>query len=346
MAGALAARLALFLPVAIVVGAVLPAFGVWPAGAARAVVALAAAGLAYGCLGAIHRASPGRLAAVLAIEFGGAVALGVGAVAVVAQSGGVVALLGVATLVELAQCGAALTLWRLASPSDRLRWPTPQAARSILARAWPFAASGWVANAQTRIAPLMVGWLAGTGEVASFGVAVRLETAARRAPYAAFGAALPVFAGEATAGRSQQVRSRFERGLRWFAAVAAATLVAFARPIVRVTYGAAFAAAAWPLAIAGAGLVPALVNSSREVFLYATGREREALQWGTTALAVQAVACILLIPRFGASGAMAALAAGELAVWLPLGAAARGAACFRRAGSPRRYGAIACASSR
>lgn len=307
-------------------------------------MALAAAGLAYGCVGAIHRASPRRLAAILAIEFGGAVALGVGAVAVVARAGGVVDLLGVATLAELAQCGAALALWRLAAPRDRLRWPTLSTARSVLARAWPFAASGWVANAQTRIAPLMVGWLAGTGEVASFGVAARLETVARRAPYAAFGAALPVFAGEAAEGRSRQVRARFERGLRWFAVVAAAILVAVARPIVRVTYGAAFAAAAWPLAIAGVGLVPALVNSSREVYLYAMGREREALQWGTVALAVQAVGCVLLIPSFGGSGAMAALAAGELAVWLPLGAAARGADL---AAEPRRHeGAIACASSR
>jgi len=135
-----------------------------------------------------------------------------------------------------------------------------------------------------------------------------------------------VFAGEARSERLRQVRVRFERVLHGFALAAAVALVAGARPLVRVTYGPAFAAAVWPLAIAGLGLIPALVNSSREVFLYATGHEREALRWGAVALAVQTAGCALLIPAFGASGAMAALAAGEAAVWLPLRVAARDAA--------------------
>ena len=111
-----------------------------------------------------------------------------------------------------------------------------------------------------------------------------------------------------------------------------------------MTYGPAFAAAAWPLAVAGLGLVPALVNSSREVFLYATGREREALRWGAVALAVQTAGCALLIPAFGASGAMAALAAGEAAVWLPLRVAARGVPAAPGAGRSDGSAAVATSS--
>ena len=64
--------------------------------------------------------------------------------------------------------------------------------------------------------------------------------------------------------------------------------------------------------------MPSLVNSSRRVYLYAEGRERIALRWSVVALSIQAAACLVLVPRFGATGAMGALALGEAAVWLPL----------------------------
>ena len=60
------------------------------------------------------------------------------------------------------------------------------------------------------------------------------------------------------------------------------------------------------------------MNSGRKVSLYAAGRERDAVRWSAAALAIQVVACALLIPRFGAAGAALAMAAGELAVWWPL----------------------------
>ena len=66
------------------------------------------------------------------------------------------------------------------------------------------------------------------------------------------------------------------------------------------------------------GLWPFLVNSGRKVGLYASGRERDAVLWSAVALAIQVVACAILIPRYGAAGAAFAMAAGEIAVWWPL----------------------------
>ena len=346
---ALTARLALFLPVGLCLYAVAGAPGVG-LGAASAeatdlAVCLAAAGLAYGCLAAIHRASPRRLVAILAIETIGTGAQCAGAVLIVRRGGAVADLLRLATGVQVAQLVAAFVLWRLVAPRDRLARPSGASAWAHLRRAFPFALAGIVANARARMAPLLLGSLASAGEVASFGVAARLESTARRLPYATFGAALPVFAREAGGGEPDALRARFDPVLRWFAIAAAVGLIAGAAPIVRATYGAGFAAATWPLVWAAVGLVPSLVNHGRQVYLNATGHEHASLRWSAVAWTVQAVAGVTLIPRFGAVGAMCALLLGEVAIWLPLRAADEAAirATSRRAdrerGAPEPSGA-------
>jgi O-antigen/teichoic acid export membrane protein len=93
--------------------------------------------------------------------------------------------------------------------------------------------------------------------------------------------------------------------------------------ILRLTYGGSFASAAPALAWIGVGLVPSLVNNARKVYLYASGRERAAVQWTAVSLGVQALGSLALIPSFGASGAASAMAIGEAAVWWPLRAAVR-----------------------
>jgi O-antigen/teichoic acid export membrane protein len=203
-----------------------------------------------------------------------------------------------------------------------------------LRRAFPFALTGLVANAQVRLAPLVLGYLSTAGEVAAFGVASRLESSSRRIPSAAFGAALPVFSREVYAGNHRPSRTWFDRALRWFAVLAAAAFVLGARPIVRLTYGPAFAGAAWPLMWAGFGLLPWLINSSRKVFLYAAGLERIAVGWSAAALGIQTLACLALVPRLGAAGAMCALALGEAAIWLPLRIADRRAAAALPGATP------------
>ena len=145
-------------------------------------------------------------------------------------------------------------------------------------------------------------------------------------PQAALTAGMPVFAHELQHSRPQSVRPRFARMLRGFAAVAAAGLVLFATPIVRLTYGSAFADAASPLAWIGIGLLPWVANNGRKMHLYASGRERVALRWSAIALVIQTLGCVVLIPRLGAQGAAITLAIGEAIVWWPLRAEEMGPA--------------------
>jgi O-antigen/teichoic acid export membrane protein len=205
-----------------------------------------------------------------------------------------------------------------ARPRVAITWPAHGTLPGVVRRAVPFAAAGLVANAQLRVAPLMLGYLSGPAALAAYGVASRIGNVARLLPHAAFGGALPVFSHELRHGTCDGMRSRFDRVLLVFAGLAAVLIAAGAGPIVLFTYGDGFQGAVVPLMWTAAGLVPALMNSSRKVYLYAAGVERVAVQWSAAALVVQLLACAALIPSFGAAGAAAALTAGEALVWWPL----------------------------
>ena len=84
-----------------------------------------------------------------------------------------------------------------------------------------------------------------------------------------------------------------------------------------------FASAAPALAWIAVGLVPSLVNGARRVYLYASGRERTAVQWTAVSVGVQAIGSLALIPSFSAAGAACDMALGEAAVWWPLRMAVR-----------------------
>src|SRR5262249_51979681 len=78
-------------------------------------------------------------------------------------------------------------------------------------RGLPFALTGLVANAQTRLAPMALGYASSEAELASFGVAARLDRIARRLPYAGIRAALPVFSSETPERGSSPAREGFDR---------------------------------------------------------------------------------------------------------------------------------------
>jgi O-antigen/teichoic acid export membrane protein len=321
LAAGLTARLTLFIPFAILVVAAGPGrIGISSAAAQNVdlVIAIAAAGMTYGCLAAVYRASPEWLVGILTVEALGAAAQCLGSALIVGAGGAVTHLLWLATGVQVAQLVVALAAWRMVAPDDRLERPSARGLWTFVSRAFPFALTGIVANTQARMGPILLGWLGSPGDVASIGVALRLAGIARRLPSAAFGAALPVFSREIERGQPTPLRAHFDGALRWFALAAAAALVIGAGPIVQHTYGASFAAARYPLVWAGVGLVPALINAGRKVYLYAAGRELTVLRWSALAWLIQAAGCAAFIPRFGAAGAMCALVVGEAAIWLPL----------------------------
>ena len=328
VAGAVAARLALFAPIALA----LAVFGAgrWAIPGASfqitsLVLATAAAGMAYGCLAAVYRASPVWLAVILIVETVGTLTQSVGSALIIVGGGSIPALLRLALAVQLAQLGVATIGWRTVAPEDRVHLPSLRSIGQLVRRGLPFAMTGLVANIQSRMGPIVLGVAATPADVAAFGVAQRLEGAARRLPSAAFGAALPVLTDDIERTGETPVRARFDGALRWFALGAATVLSVGAWPIVRFTYGEAFAGAWAALSWAGIGLVPSLTNAGRKVYLYASGRETIVLRWTAIGCAIQAIGCAALIPRFGAVGAMAAYVVSEAAIWLPLRRSAGGA---------------------
>jgi O-antigen/teichoic acid export membrane protein len=277
--------------------------------------------MAYGSIAAVFRAWPATLTVIVVVEVVGAVVQLGGTWWITRQHGSVGGLLLLASTVQIAQLAAAVLLWpAVAGPI--FERPSLRFGASLLGRAFPFAVAGLVVNVQERLAPLMLGRLSGIGEVALFGAAWRIGSVVRMLPQAMFGGALPVLAAATGREGSGNVAFRFERVLSVSAALAAAALAVFAGPILRVTYGADYASGVFTLMWVAIGLWPFLVNSGRKVSLYAAGRERDAVRWSAAALAIQVVACALLIPRFGAAGAALAMAAGEIAVWWPIRALA------------------------
>jgi len=241
--------------------------------------------------------------------------------------GRLVALMMIAALVQVAQIASALLLWRTVFGDRRRTDERREPLTALMRRALPFAASGIVANLQSRVAPVLLGALSTSAEVGMFAAASRVGRLARLAPQAVFGGALPVLSHEFGRDRSQaeQLFSRLDRVLLWFSTSVAALCLVAAPLVLRIVYGSPFVAAAPALMWVGVGLIPALSNSGRQIALYAAGEEAVVVRWTTVALIVQVASAVLLIPAMGGAGAAISVAIGDAAVWLPL----------RRAGTTR-----------
>jgi O-antigen/teichoic acid export membrane protein len=335
LGAALLIRLTFVVPAAIIVYLMSTALAVDVESVAglRVGVLLAIAGAGYGCFAALLRAVPRWLPSVLALETGCLAAQFLAAWWIVRHGGGVVPLLTLMTVVQLAQIAAAAALWPSAlGVRTRLRIPSPRATAAILKRALPFAASGAVANLQTRAAPLMLGYLSTRSELGWFAVASRFGSLGKLVPHAMFSAALPLLSNQVGRNRpnSQDGLQHFERMLLAMAVAVAAPCIALAAPLLTALYGASFAAAAPTLMWIGLSLLPTLTNSGRKVLLYATGGERIVAWWSSAALAVQVAVGPLLILRLGSTGAAMSVLISEAAIWWPLRRAMSGSARDRR----------------
>lgn len=331
LSGALALRLALALPLAatLFAGAGYISADAETVAGLRVAALLGTAGASYGCFGALFRSQPRWLPRVLMLETGW-IGAQLGAALLIVrvgagQAGGagstIVALMTLAVVVQLAQILTALVCWRAVfGERGRMRWPTRDELLALLRRALPFAAAGIVANLQTRVGPLMLGYLSSQAEIGLFAAAARFGTVARLAPQAVFAGALPVLSHEH--GRDRQSAERvfqvFDRVLLAAACATAAGCALFATPLLRLVYGTPFTAAAPALLWISVGLIPLLSNSGRKVFLYASGGERKVVRWSAAALFVQVCAGTALIPSLGSAGAAIGVAIGEAVAWWPL----------------------------
>ncbi len=352
LSGALVLRLALAIPLAALMyaGAGSLFSDVETVAGLRVAALLGASGAAYGCFGALLRSQPRWLPVVLGVETGClAIQLGVAWWIVHGGSGGssgsgwsggfggaggsggsggfggpagmISALLTLAFIVQLAQIVMAVACWRsVFGDRGRVRVPSTDALMQLARRALPFAASGIVANIQTRIGPLMLGYLSTQSEVGLFAAASRFGSVARLAPQAVFAGALPVLSHEHGRDRASAVSvfRTLDRVLLLGSAGLTIGCLLLATPVLRLVYGPSFVGAAPALVWVSAGLIPLLSNSGRKVFLYASGGEARVVRWSAVALAVQLCTGALLIPTHGSVGAAISVVVGEALVWWPL----------------------------
>lgn len=94
----------------------------------------------------------------------------------------------------------------------------------------------------------------------------------------------------------------------------AVCLAVFGEPVIRVVFGAGFAAGSTALAILAAGQLCNAAFGSVAFLLNMTGHERDTARGLATAVAVNVLLNLLLIPRFGLEGAAVATSA-TLVLW-------------------------------
>ena len=110
------------------------------------VVFIAAAGMAYGCLAAVYRASPAALVVILSVETVATLMQCAGSAFIIVGGGSIPALLRLALAVQLAQLGVAAIGWRTMATEDRLQLPSPGSVAQLVWRGLPFAMTGLVAS--------------------------------------------------------------------------------------------------------------------------------------------------------------------------------------------------------
>jgi len=288
----------------------------------RATLLLIVAGAAYSSFAALFRAFEWMLP-ILWLNISGLLLQLLWSIRVLRSGGEVLELIMVAGEVQLIQLLLALGGWwfKLRPIAGPLRIE-PHTVRQMVRQSLPFAVAGLVGALQMRSSPLLLGYLRGAAEVGWFGAAARFSESAKLIPNGISGAVFPALAasGNLAAGReaSANLFRMFNRVLVVTALAAAIGLSLFSRGLLGLTYGPDFLQAAWPLVWLALGLIPNLINSGLELYLYANGDEVYVTWLGVVGAIIQVIVGLPLIFLFGASGAAIAMGLGEAAIWFPL----------------------------
>lgn len=238
----------------------------------------------------------------------GSVATAAGAAAVLGIAGvlwlrpatlsGVLALLGLAQLVKAAIAFAALP----ARPS----WPSRSDVRALAHETLPFAALVCLGVAYLKADVVLLSALAGASETGRYAAAARLTEALKLLPTAVASALLPALA----AGRARQLA----QGLAAAAAIGVVAVVLslwIGGAALAGLFGRAFVASGQPLRILAVAYAFASLNAVLIAQLYAWHLEARAALALASALALNVVLNLALVPSQGATGAAWAAALSE-----------------------------------
>lgn len=242
-----------------------------------------------------------------------------GAIAVLASGGGIPGLMAVTTLVSLASAGLYACLlsrwmprfWRLhAAPDER---------RALSRFQWAvFAMLGLDAIVWQRSELFFLGLWAPAQQVAFYNMAFGLATMAMKLiPGTLVGLLIPMMARSEGSGDREATTRVFTRSCRAMAMLAMPVAVGgslVALPLVELLYGTAYLPVAGLLsALLCAGALVMIYGYPASSVLYSTGGERYLVKVGVSVALLNLVLDVVLIPPWGAWGAVAANALAQLA---------------------------------
>ena len=187
----------------------------------------------------------------------------------------------------------------------------------------PFGIAGVIGALELRLGIFMLAYISGDEALSQLAVATRITEVFRLLPNAFIGALLPALA--VLADRQRGSASSLEKtflsayvGMFLFGALSGACLIIFAEPMITLTYGSNFMLAESSLRWMSLVLPASLLGTLLEIYLYAQ-HEENFVNWVTAGgVGVQVVIGILLIPLWGAAGAVAAMCIKELVMIGPL----------------------------
>ena len=191
---------------------------------------------------------------------------------------------------------------------DRTAW------RDLQTTALPLGVFLIVLNLYSYVDGVMLGVMRTDVETGLYTAAYRVYEGISYAPSVIAAVLTPRLSGLFVNDKSEHRRVAL-RGLGGAVALALVLSVvafAFARPIVTLLFGGAFAPAAAPLRILSVGLWCLFAIWVLHAIAISMGREQLLLKTGITGLIVNVGLNLYVIPRYGANGAAAATVAGEL----------------------------------
>jgi O-antigen/teichoic acid export membrane protein len=212
-------------------------------------------------------------------------------------------------------------LCRRALEGFTLRRGAIQQAALILRQGWRLALLGSFGFLSQRIAPILLGLLAGATLTGEFSAAARLVEAAKLGHSAYFGALLPFLANQAgsraaSPAEARQMHGHYRQGfplviLVGLSALIALTLGILAKPLVGLLFGSGFGASAGLLPMLAWLLVPYTITSTLSVDMVVKHQEGRVLAGLASGTLIAIPAYLLLTPRLGLNGAGLAALASE-----------------------------------
>lgn len=195
---------------------------------------------------------------------------------------------------------------------------SPQRVLPILNAAWPFAVTGALGGLLTSADILIISWMRSASDVGIYSAAIRIIQVLYLVPAISQTSTLPLFSRLANRdpGRFRTVLERTVKVILLAAIPLAVGGVILGTPIMRLVFGAPYAAGGLAFTVLAAGLLfdfPAAIIASA---VFAHNRQKKLIVTSAIGGVANVVFDLLLIPRFGITGsAVATLGALVLSNW-------------------------------